>query len=301
MLFWVKRRSTVESVGGSTQVNGIRGGYTWTKGGGFAAENFTGAAQTQVTAINNTLSGGAYNTAGFYVDNAGANHGFIQVGGVQTTVDNAASTSVPPFNQLLGINDKNVAVGFYQDVAGNFHGYEVNLTNAAFTAVNLPSSFGAVSVTTTGINNCGWVSGFYTDAAGMTYGFVDENGTFKSFDDPNGNGTNTSFFGLNNEDQVVGTFVNANGNNGLVYNLVTNKWQTVNDPNQSFTIAFGVSRTFINGINDHGDLVGFYSDGTHVNGLLATAAPEPESIGFMLLGGVLAIGAGLKRRRSVQN
>lgn len=282
-------------------------GYTWTKAGGFTAENFPGAVQTQVVAINNvgvSPPGGpaVYNTAGFYVDNAGANHGFTNtvtaLMNTFVTVDNPATTSVPPFNQLLGLNDKNAAVGFYQDSAGNFHGYEVNLTTIAFTAITLPSSFNATSVTATGINNGGWISGFYTDTAGVTHGFIDEGGTFKSLDDPSGNGTNTSFFGLNNNGLVVGSFVDANGNNGLVYNLVTNTWQTVNDPNQSFTAAFGVSGTFINGINDKGDLVGFYSDGTHVNGMLAASTPEPASLGLMLLGGVLALGAGLKRKRS---
>src|SRR5581483_8971936 len=56
-------------------------GYTWTKAGGFTAENFPGSAQTQVVAINNVgvsppVGPAVYNTAGFYVDNAGANHGF---------------------------------------------------------------------------------------------------------------------------------------------------------------------------------------------------------------------------------
>ena len=273
-------------------------GYTWTKSGGFTAENFSGAAQTQVTAINNTLSGGTYDTAGFYVDSAGANHGFTQIGGTQTTVDNPLTSATPPFNQLLGLNDHNIAVGFYNDSTGAAHGYEVDVTTKAFTPINLPSSFNATSVTTTGINNGGWISGFYT-AAGVTHGFVDENGTFKSFDDPSGNGTNTSFFGLNNNGLVVGSYVNGSGNNGLVYNLTTNTWQTVNDPNQSFTVAFGVSGTFINGINDAGDLVGFYSDGTHVNGMLATPTPEPASIGFVAIAALLGLGAGLKKRRSI--
>ncbi len=175
----------------------------------------------------------------------------------------------------------------------------VNLTTKTFTGITLPSSFNATSVTTTGINNGGWISGFYTDTAGVTHGFVDEAGTFKSLDDPNGNGTNTSFFGLNNQGLVVGSFANASGDNGLVYNLVTNTWQTVNDPNQSFTTAFGVSGTFINGINDAGDLVGFYSDGTHVNGMLSTPTPEPASLGFMLLGGILALGVSLKKNRKI--
>ncbi len=279
-------------------------GYTWTKAGGFVAENFTGAAQTQVIAINNigVAAPGVppvFNTAGFYVDATGANHGFTDSLGVQQTVDNPLTTSSPKVNQLLGLNDNSLAVGFYNDSTGAAHGYEYNLTTKVFTPVNLPASFNATSVMTTGINNGGWISGLYTDTAGVTHGFVDEGGTFKSFDDPSGNGTNTSFFGVNNKGLVVGSFVNASGNNGLVYNLMTNTWQTVNDPNQSFTAAFGVSGTFINGINDAGDLVGFYSDGTHVNGMLATPVPEPASLGFMLLGGALALAAGLKRKRIV--
>src|SRR6185437_14237272 len=146
----------------------VNNGYTWTKAGGFVAENFPGAAQTQVVAINNvgvSPPGGPaiYNTAGFYVDNAGGNHGFTNIVGALmntfVTVDNPLTTSTPPINQLLGFNDKNAAVGFYQDSAGNLHGYEVNLVNTSFTAITLPSSFNAVSVMAAGINNSGWISG----------------------------------------------------------------------------------------------------------------------------------------------
>lgn len=270
-------------------------GYTWTAAGGFVAENFAGAAQTQVVAINNTLTGGTYNTAGFYVDTAGANHGFTQISSTQTTVDNPLTTAAPPVNQLLGLNDKNMAVGFYVDSAGNSHGYEYNLTSKVFTPV-VPTFAGVTSVMATGVNNGGWISGLYTDSGGVTHGFVDEGGVFKSFDDPSGNGTNTSFFGLNNQGQVVGSYVDANGNNGLVYNLLTNTWQTVNDPNQSFTPAFGVSGTILNGINDLGQVVGFYSDGIHVNGVLAST-PEPASLGLMGLGAVLGLGFWRKAKR----
>jgi hypothetical protein len=276
-------------------------GYTWTKAGGFVAENFPGSTMTQVVAINNVgvsppVGPTMYNTAGFYVDSKGVNHGFTNTLGTFATVDNPATTSMPAFNQLLALNDHNQAVGIYQDSLGNFHGYEVNLVTTAFTAINLPASFNAKSVMAAGINNGGWISGNYTDTAGVTHGFVDEGGTFKSFDDPNGNGTNTSFFGLNNTGLVVGSFVDKNGTNGLVYNLVTNTWQTVNDRNQSFTAAFTFSGTTINGVNDAGDLVGFYSDGTNVNGMLATPTPEPASLGFMLFGGLLLVGASLRKR-----
>jgi|ERR1700733_4382356 len=39
----------------------------------------------------------------------------------------------------------------------------------------------------------------------------------------------------------------------------------------SQTPAFGVSGTFINGVNDEGDIVGFFSDGTEVKGFVRYA------------------------------
>ena len=71
-------------------------GFTGTPPANFTSENFPGAAQTQVVGINS-----AGNTDGFYIDGAGNNHGFTDVGGTFTTVD-APSTA---FNQLLGINN----------------------------------------------------------------------------------------------------------------------------------------------------------------------------------------------------
>jgi hypothetical protein len=272
-------------------------GYTWTKTGGFVSENFIPSVQTQVTAINNVLTSGTYNTAGFYIDTAGANHGFTQIGGVQTTVDNSATTAVPAFNQLLGLNDSDIAVGFYNDSAGNAHGYTYNVSTKVFTPVTLPASWGATSETATAINNGGWIAGFYTNPSGNVLGFLDENGTFVSLSAPKGNGTNTSFFGLNNKGEVVGSYVNASGTNGLVYNWLTNTWTTVDNPHQSFTPAFGVSGTTINGVNDLGQLVGFYSDGTHVNGMLATPVPEPGSLALLLLGSALTACAAVKRKR----
>jgi hypothetical protein len=56
----------------------------------FTAENFPSAAelQTQVTGINN--SGG---TVGFWVDGSGANHGFIDIGGAFTSLDDPLGTA----------------------------------------------------------------------------------------------------------------------------------------------------------------------------------------------------------------
>jgi len=115
---------------------------------------------------------------------------------------------------------------------------------------------------------------------GNTHGFIDNGGTFTNFNDPNvGTTINTMFLGLNNDGLVVGSYLDAAGlTNGLVYNVLSNSWLTVDDPLASATAAFNVTGTTINGINDLGDLVGFYSDGTNVNGLLATPTPEPSTL-----------------------
>ena len=50
--------------------------------------------------------------------------------------DNAS----PPVDQLLGINDSDVAVGFYTDGQGNNHGYTYNIRDHRFTAVTVPGA-----------------------------------------------------------------------------------------------------------------------------------------------------------------
>ena len=252
----------------------------------YTNENFPGSSQTQVTGLNN---GSAPVTAGFWVDGTGDNFGFVKQGNNFIQVNNPNTPSpaggAATFNQLLGINDNNVAVGFYQDAGGNFHGYTYNVATAVFTAIT-PGN--AVSTTATGINNGGWISGFYTDGGGTQHGFIDENGNFVTLDDPNG--SNTSFFGLNNKGQAVGTFVDANDRtNGFLYDATMNTWQTIDDPLASANAAFGFSGSALNGINDKGQLVGFYSDGANVNGFLATPTPEPASMALAGLGAALVL------------
>jgi hypothetical protein len=107
------------------------------------------------------------------------------------------------------------------------------------------------------------------------------------------------FLGLNNLGMVVGSFTDINDlTNGLVYNVNTNTWQTVDDPNASATPAFNVTGTTLNGINDKGQLVGFFSDGTNVNGMLATPTPEPASLVMVALGAALVT---LSRRKGPCN
>jgi hypothetical protein len=267
-------------------------GYTLVPPTTFTSENFPGSVQTQVVGTNNTGT-----TVGFWVDNNGNNFGFVHSGATFTSVsDPNVPANMADTTQLLGVNDNGEAVGFYMDAQGNAQGFIYNIANKTFTPVTLPGSFNAAMTTATGINNAGEISGFYVDTGGVTHAFIDNSGTFSSFNDPNANGV-TQFLGLNNTGLAVGDYVDANAmTNGLVYSQIANTWNTVNDPLASATSAFGVNGTTINGINDKGQVVGFFSDGTNVNGFLATPTPEPRYMSLLAIA-LLALLLGRSARR----
>jgi hypothetical protein len=82
----------------------VNKGFVFTFPNTFTPENFPNSAQTQVIGINNRGF-----TDGFYIDNAGITHGFLDINGTFTAVD------FPPFtlNQLLGLNNFDQAAGYY--------------------------------------------------------------------------------------------------------------------------------------------------------------------------------------------
>ena len=54
----------------------------------------------------------------------------------------------------------------------------------------------------------------------------------------------------------------------MVLFLANGRFFQSDAPGSSQTAAFGVMGTFINGVNDRGDIVGPFSDGTKVNGFV---------------------------------
>jgi hypothetical protein len=222
-------------------------GFTLLLPNHFTSENFPGSAQTQVIGINNEG-----NTDGFYVDAAGVNHGFIDIHGTFTTIDFPNKTSV--LTQLLSLNDKSEIAGYWQNGAGTQFPFVVH--GSVFTGLDkvLPSN---TSAQATGVNDAGDVSGFYVDSAGINHGFLLHNGVVTILDFPGA--TLTQAFGLNNRHQVVGIYMDAAGNtHGFLYDVTALEFQSVNDPR-------AVDATTINGINDVGQIVGFFVDPTTGN------------------------------------
>jgi probable HAF family extracellular repeat protein len=77
----------------------------------------------------------------------------------------------------------------------------------------------------------------------------------------------TSPFGCNDKGAVVGSYTASNGNtHGFIFDGMN--FHRYNAQGSSQTPAFGVRGTFINGINNQGAIVGFFSDGENVNGFL---------------------------------
>ncbi|HEY3605952.1 MAG TPA: CHRD domain-containing protein, partial [Pseudonocardiaceae bacterium] len=243
-------------------------GYRVTDGARrFVAENFPHSVQTQVTAISNTGVTVGFWSAANNANQVNDNTGFVLRHGVFDSVAFPAhSNANPKVNQLLGVNDDNLAVGFYTDAAGNNHGYRYDVARRTFTAIPVP---GATSVTAAAINDRDQIAGFDTTSAGATEGFLrNANGSITHLAYPGA--SMTQAFGVSNRDEAVGSYQVGTGSSAATHGFTwTAKggFKTVDDPN-------GVGTTTINGVNDAGVLVGFYVDGAgNTHGLLTKPGP----------------------------
>ena len=233
----------------------------------FGNENFPGARQTQVTGLNDHGV-----TVGFWSTQNTAsmtnnNFGFYAAGGRFFPVNfPTGDNAKPPVNQLLGVNNNGIAVGFYTNGGGSNRGYEFNIRTHRFTRVTVPGAPGgtaAPSLTAAAINNHGDVAGFYNKTATKVDAFLKlHSGRFITLAFPGA--AMTQAFGVNDSDEVVGTYTTGSGNAAVTHGFI---W--VNGRFASVDIG-GASSTTVNGVNDEGDLVGFYTDAKgNTDGLLA--------------------------------
>jgi hypothetical protein len=237
----------------------------------YFAINYPGSVQTQVTGLN---QGGV--RVGFWSGQNNANQsqnatsGFYYADGSYHDVAFPTTNNASPtMDQLLGVNDHDVAVGFYVDGQGRSRGYEYNIATGQFTRVLEPgAAAGAAgpSLTAAAINNPGDVAGYYTAPGGKTDGFLETAaGRFTTLAVPGASATMA--LGVNNSDEVVGGYTVGTGNAAVMHGFIwtpRHGFATVDDPD-------GAQGTTVNGVNDLGDLVGFYTDSRGVtHGLLAS-------------------------------
>jgi len=231
----------------------------------YVNENFPHSVQTQVTGLNdNGITVGFWSSMNTttMVNN---NFGFWEQNGHYHTADfPTGDPASPPVDQLLGVNDHDVAIGFWTDGQGNNHGYEYNIKTHRFSTVTDPGAPTA-SLSANAINNDGNVAGTYTNPAdNTTDGFLKVGRTFIDLAVPGA--SSTMALGVNDHDEVVGMYMVGTGSTAKMYGFTWKPGQgfrTVNDPH-------GTTTTTINGVNNAGDLVGFYVDAAgNTDGFLA--------------------------------
>ena len=262
------------------------------------------AKQTQMTAVNGN---GTTFTGYTYPSNLGVafdfQFGFYEKGGVFTMVNSPKTPdcSIPKTcdkgviteNQLIGVNNADLAVGFYNDIHGDSHGYTFDIAKKTFSPdILFP---GAVSTVTAAINNSDEIAGFFTDSSGVIHGFIDntKSDTFTPFSVPGA--AETELLGINDEGFAVGFECAVAGcsggpQHGIIYDILTNTFTTLDPP--------GSTATTLNGLNDRGQIVGFFvGAGGNTDGLLANPVPEP-STWVMILSGFAGLGwLGLRHSR----
>jgi probable HAF family extracellular repeat protein len=226
--------------------------------GDYISENYPGATQTQVTAVNDLGDSAGWYTPG----SGGGGTGFVDWNGTYQTVPQPTQGHAGPY-QILGLNDAGTAVGWYTTAKGARQAYQVHQATGKTKLIKVP---GAVSSVATGINNAGDIVGYATSTAGATSGWLLHDGQLTTLQYPGGG--NTTALGVNDGDEIVGTYTDSSGvQHGftLLGPLTASPtWQSIDDPN-------GTGSTVISGVSEYGALAGSYTDsGGNTDGMIIT-------------------------------
>ena len=177
---------------------------------------------------------------------------------------------------IYGINGRGQAVGTYVDGSGRTHGVLVTGSTGGVGGVFTPIDvLGATQVTAYSINEGGQIVGTYVDGGGLSHGFVLSLITFDAvtgtpnlatavltqIDASSLGATQTAVYGINDNGQVVGAYVDSSGKkhgfsvtfaSADVSNLAGAAFTTIDVPGAAATRAYG--------LDDAGRIVGSYDD-----------------------------------------
>ena len=161
------------------------------------------------------------------------------------------------FNQLLGINNEGVIVGYFGSGADANHpnkGYELLPPYAQrdFANRNFP---GSAQTQVVGVNDTGIAVGFFVTANGANIGFWRAGGRYHAVSFPTMNNAKPAFnqlLGVNNTGTAVGFYNDAKGNaHGYAYNIRSRRFKMI-------TVR-GATTLTATGINNLGTETGFYT------------------------------------------
>ncbi len=277
------------NAGAGTNQNGISNsgtsvGFTIDNAGNF--HNFTvnplKSKSATLLNINGSTTAMALgtNASGTVVGTDGNGNAFtLSNGKVKTFVPPGGTSAV-----ALGINDKGTIVG--QDVTGNATPGFIRVNPKTYITINAPS--GPNIVNAQSINNKGLVVGFYVGTDTRDHGFMGYEGNGKHVPatltataiadpsiptvagEPGATFVFSQILGVNDHGIAVGYYGDSTtSQHGFIYNTNTGKYTFLDDPSEAFDN--GVEVTQITGINNSGEITGFYSDANGVfHGFVAT-------------------------------
>ncbi len=150
----------------------------------------SGSIRTTVRGIND-----AGDLVGDYDDDSGALHGFVDIGGLITSIDYPGASGT----RSLAINNFGQAVGSWLDSSNSPHGFI--WSNGVFTNLDFP---GALATILTGINDTGKIVGDTFDAT--THGFLYD-GAFKTIDVVGAKGIFLTH--IDNQGRITGSYADA--------------------------------------------------------------------------------------------
>ena len=270
---------------GTPAIRAAGHGYLLDQRGRYRRIDVPGAAATRPGAINNRGQ-----IAGEYVDQAGRSHGYLQAAdGSVTTIDPpGAGTTV-----VTDVDDRGRVVGAFIDAKQTAIGAFVREPDGRFTTIAHPDA-GFYGTVPEGINNEGQIAGTYSDANDRRHGFVLDDGAYTTVDVPDAPG-NTSVLDIDDRGRLVG----ASGLVGYGYLAdgrgrlieidaprvasdtfpagVNNRGEVVGHADRGAARSYhgflrdrwgrfrrvdvpGAAGTAAARINDHGQIVGYYSD-----------------------------------------
>jgi uncharacterized membrane protein len=276
------------SAGSGTNMNGIANSGAavgFTIDNNMVFHNFTVDPSKSRTATVLNINGSTtamalgINSSGTVVGTDGNGNAFIESkGNVKTFVPLGGSTAV-----AFGINDKGTVVG--QFVTSTATPGFIRVNNKSFIEINAPSGPNVVNAQS--INNKGLVVGFYEGTDGQVHGFMANEKTAKNGvltgtaiadptipavpGEPGATFVFSQVLGINDHGIAVGYYGDSTtSQHGFIYNTNTGQYTFLDDPSEAF--SNGVEVTQITGINNSGEITGFYSDANGVfHGFVAQA------------------------------